>query len=151
MFDELIGVFQSSLDKPLLYEAGWGKQLTYCFAVRSCEAVDVTRRYTNSWAAVLARRVLCPEPWLASQLALLRQDLVRQQGLSLDQSSQLVHLSMFVHGLDLIFFFSFQQREQEEEQQILANGQREVEQGELVGRITGDAAWHKDRGERTGN
>ena len=56
---------ESCLDAPLMYEAGWGKKLTYILAFGQQEVVDVTARYTCSWAAVLERRTLISEEQLA--------------------------------------------------------------------------------------
>jgi peptide-N4-(N-acetyl-beta-glucosaminyl)asparagine amidase len=60
---------EDAMDAPLMYEAGWGKRLTYCVAVSAHEIVDVTARYTAKWADVLARRTLLPEDALAQVLA----------------------------------------------------------------------------------
>ena len=44
-------------DAPLLYEAGWGKRLTFVIALSPrFGVVDVSRRYTASWPAMLFRR-----------------------------------------------------------------------------------------------
>ncbi len=124
---------EDRVDKPLLYEAGWGKRLTYCFAVRSREAVDVTRRYTQRWAEVAARRDLCSEPWLEAHLRGLRAQLER--GLAPAELARL-------------------RAEQETERRELLGGEgtdRAPLPEEQQGRITGDAAWHRARGENTGN
>ncbi|KAA8497682.1 Peptide-N(4)-(N-acetyl-beta-glucosaminyl)asparagine amidase [Porphyridium purpureum] len=48
---------ENALDEPLLYSKGWGKNLTYCFAVSPYGAVDVTPRYVPTWdTKLLARR-----------------------------------------------------------------------------------------------
>jgi peptide-N4-(N-acetyl-beta-glucosaminyl)asparagine amidase len=121
-----------TVDKPFLYEAGWGKKLTYCFAVRAREAVDVTRRYTQRWEEVKSRRDLCSEAWLEAHLRGLRAQLER--GMSPEEQARL-------HA------------EQEAEMRELL-GERGVERAPLPeeqqGRITGDAAWHHARGENTG-
>jgi peptide-N4-(N-acetyl-beta-glucosaminyl)asparagine amidase len=38
---------EASYDKPLLYEAGWGKKLSYVVGFSTAGVVDVTRRYTR--------------------------------------------------------------------------------------------------------
>lgn len=51
-------------DKPLLYESGWGKNLTYVIAVSKDEIRDVTWRYSAKHKELLERRNLCRESWL---------------------------------------------------------------------------------------
>ncbi|KNC47643.1 peptide-N(4)-(N-acetyl-beta-glucosaminyl)asparagine amidase [Thecamonas trahens ATCC 50062] len=60
---------ESQMDNPLLYEAGWGKQLNYIIAVSVTGVADVTRRYTRQWDAVAARRTKVSEAWLANHIA----------------------------------------------------------------------------------
>ena len=45
-------------DRPELYEAGWGKKLSYVIAFSVDEVVDVTRRYTAKYQEVKARRTV---------------------------------------------------------------------------------------------
>ena len=47
---------EKKIDKPLLYEKGWGKKLVGVFAFGRDEVLDVTRRYTRDLGACLARR-----------------------------------------------------------------------------------------------
>jgi hypothetical protein len=62
---------ETAMDTPLLYEAGWGKKLTYVVAASKDEVVDVTKRYTKKYDEVLARRTVVNEDWLADAIALL--------------------------------------------------------------------------------
>lgn len=57
-----------ALDKPLLYETGWGKKLTYVLAFADCGVADVSRRYTSNYAELLTRRNLARENWLISTI-----------------------------------------------------------------------------------
>ncbi|EFJ50495.1 hypothetical protein VOLCADRAFT_103955 [Volvox carteri f. nagariensis] len=60
---------EASYDQPLLYEAGWGKAVSYVVAAGVWGLTDVTRRYTAQWRPeVLPRRTLVPERWLERRL-----------------------------------------------------------------------------------
>jgi len=66
---------ENAFDAPKMYEQGWGKKLTYCFAINTEEVVDVTKRYViNSWKNKL-RRTAVPEGWLLNMLANVKVDM----------------------------------------------------------------------------
>lgn len=55
-------------DKPLLYESGWNKKLSYVIAFSADEVQDVTWRYSSKHSELLARRQECRESWLVQVL-----------------------------------------------------------------------------------
>ena len=55
---------ENTMDKPLIYENGWGKKLIYIIAFSSYECIDVTWRYSNKFQEVIQRRNECDEDWL---------------------------------------------------------------------------------------
>lgn len=67
-------------DKPLTYEKGWGKQLTYVVAFSNQEIVDVTRRYVIDPFMNKMRRNNVNEKWLAGLIQTRREMLWDMQG-----------------------------------------------------------------------
>mmetsp|Transcript_16399 Transcript_16399/g.27785 ORF Transcript_16399/g.27785 Transcript_16399/m.27785 type:complete len:383 (+) Transcript_16399:126-1274(+) len=67
-------------DKPLTYEKGWGKELTYCIAFSSKEMVDVSKRYVVDPVLNRMRRDRVNEKWLADTLQQRREALWSMQG-----------------------------------------------------------------------
>lgn len=55
---------ENALDKPLIYEHGWNKKLSYIIAFSRYECLDVTWRYSVNHKQVLKRRNECDEMWL---------------------------------------------------------------------------------------
>ncbi len=93
--------------------------------------MDTTRRYTANWASVLERRKLCSEDWLEKYLQDLRRQLA-SQALSAEEFSNLKHAQA-----------------KEFEELLALSRPMQAQPEELVGRRTGDAEWHAQRGEKT--
>ena len=78
---------EKALDKPLMYEAGWGKKLSYIFSISRYGIVDSVSRYTRKFDTdVHARRVMLFEQDLRSILK--QRDAYFMQGYILMQSAQ---------------------------------------------------------------
>eukprot|EP00474_Spongospora_subterranea_P006233 CRZ06691.1 hypothetical protein [Spongospora subterranea] len=116
---------ENRYDAPLLYEAGWGKKLTYCIAFCSKEVRDVTRRYTTQYASdVLPRRSLCSEEWLERLLSEFN------AGINMTEADrQIVKISW------------------EQESAFLLGDFTKEKVGDLPGRESGSLAWRRARGE----
>ncbi|KAF5300863.1 hypothetical protein FQR65_LT09024 [Abscondita terminalis] len=71
---------ENACDTPLIYENGWGKQLSYVIAYSSEEVQDVTWRYSSNHKVILTRRNKCTENELVEALIKLRAE--RQKNLS---------------------------------------------------------------------
>lgn len=78
---------ETALDKPLLYEKGWGKKLSYVLAYSNEEVQDVTWRYTINNNDVLNRRTLCTENELLNVILSLSKQ--RQNDVSLSRCKYL--------------------------------------------------------------
>jgi peptide-N4-(N-acetyl-beta-glucosaminyl)asparagine amidase len=78
---------EAALDKPLVYEHGWGKKLTYVIAFSHEEIVDVTWRYSSNHKEVLNRRNECAEGWLVQLLS--RMSKQRQHNMSIVRKNEL--------------------------------------------------------------
>lgn len=63
---------EAACDTPLIYETGWGKQLSYIIAYSGEEVQDVTWRYSCNHKNVMSRRNECTEEELVQALIKLR-------------------------------------------------------------------------------
>ncbi|XP_076443341.1 peptide-N(4)-(N-acetyl-beta-glucosaminyl)asparagine amidase-like [Babylonia areolata] len=112
-------------DKPLLYEQGWGKKLTYILAFSKDEVQDVTWRYSAKHAELLTRRTECREAWLVNVLHNIFR--TKLQGME-EARKQEMQQRLIVELVELITIKS------------------SVDQ-HLSGRTTGSLAWRQARGE----
>ncbi|KAG5264212.1 hypothetical protein AALO_G00251200 [Alosa alosa] len=79
---------ENACDKPLLYEVGWGKKLSYILAFSKDQVVDVTWRYSCKHAEVRSRRTQVHEAWLLHTVNAL--NATRQQPLSSERRQVLL-------------------------------------------------------------
>ncbi|CAL1531847.1 unnamed protein product [Lymnaea stagnalis] len=112
-------------DKPLLYESGWGKKLTYVIAMSKDEIQDVTWRYVLKHQEVLARRTLCRENWLRRTIHQLWKQKIST--LTAEKQKQLWHRLI----CELTEFITIKNENTEH----------------LPGRSTGSLVWREARGE----
>ncbi|MEE6509773.1 hypothetical protein FKM82_027779, partial [Ascaphus truei] len=117
---------ENACDKPLLYEVGWGKKLSYIIAFSKDEVVDVTWRYSCKHGEVISRRTEVRESWLRETIAGLNK--TRQQSLQEQRKKEL--LGRLV--VEIVEFMS----------------PKTPMPGELGGRVSGSLAWREARGER---
>lgn len=66
-------------DEPLLYEAGWGKKISYVIAYSPDDIQDVTWRYTAQPSTVLSARTACRETWLVCAIIDLRKNIQQER------------------------------------------------------------------------
>jgi len=110
-----------------MYEAGWGKRLSYVFAFGEHEVVDVARRYAVSWPATLRRRGEVKEGWLELTIAALCE--ARQAALPPRARAALAA------------------RAAAEQHQLSQRHTRALVAAETRGRQTGALSWRRARGE----
>ncbi|XP_006883415.1 PREDICTED: peptide-N(4)-(N-acetyl-beta-glucosaminyl)asparagine amidase [Elephantulus edwardii] len=112
-------------DKPLLYEVGWGKKISYIIAFSKDEVVDVTWRYSSKHEEVISRRTEIKEELLRETI----NGLNKQRQLSLSESRRKELLQRVI--VELVEFIS----------------PKTPKPGELGGRVSGSVAWRVARGE----
>ncbi|KAI8908714.1 hypothetical protein DFJ77DRAFT_127330 [Powellomyces hirtus] len=125
---------EGSYDQPLMYEAGWGKKLTYIFSIGTYEIVDVIRRYTNKPDEVFARRTDVDELWLKQTIS----DLTARMQNTLPASAK----------------SDLEQRAAQEQAQLNKTIAKEDEgpvAAVLHGRESGSVQWRAARGELGAN
>ncbi|BEI82098.1 hypothetical protein CcaverHIS002_0212580 [Cutaneotrichosporon cavernicola] len=127
---------EAEVNKPLLYDRGWGKMQAYCLAFGAAGAEDVTKVYVDDMAACLRRREdkwRQGTGWEEDHLAwLLLTHTVQCRGL-LDEEERLVLQSM----------------DEAQARWAADEGERwrEAEASGLQGRQSGTEEWKEARGE----
>lgn len=116
---------EDQVDCPLTYEVGWGKQLSYIFAVSREDVVDTARRYTQDWDAMRARRQDVSERWLA---------------VTIDAMNARLQRTLPPARLAIVCARAVAERDE------FARG-RAVQAGEVQGRVSGSVEWKSQRSE----
>ena len=116
---------ENLLDKPLVYEHGWGKSLSYIIAFSAYECIDVTWRYTNKFKEVMRRRNECDEDWLVSFTNRLSK--MRQTGFDEKRKKQ-IQMRLVTEVVEFLT-------------------PKVVKDGEDIGRQSGSLQWRLSRGE----
>lgn len=111
-------------DKPLLYEIGWKKPISYIIAISKDEVQDVTWRYTSNFLETIKRRNFWREEWLV--YCILRFTEKLQSKLSSERRQELVKRRAF----ELVEFLTEPKAEEN-----------------YCGRSSGSLAWRVARGE----
>jgi len=115
---------ENAIDKPLLYEKGWGKKLNYVAAFGQYGVSDVARRYTANYEEMLGRRNFFDEEQFAELIA----------------SANMEKLNR-LSGKDREWEIRRQEREQIELLKDSTTKER------LLPRQSGNADWIRERGE----
>ena len=116
---------ENTLDKPLLYEHGWNKKLSYIIAFSSYECIDVTWRYTTQFSEILKLRNECDEIWLVNFVNKLSQN--RQINFDKTRKDKIQRRLV----TEIVEFLT----------------PKTVKDGEDVGRQSGSLQWRVNRGE----
>eukprot|EP01130_Rhizamoeba_saxonica_P003358 TRINITY_DN1422_c0_g1_i4.p1 TRINITY_DN1422_c0_g1~~TRINITY_DN1422_c0_g1_i4.p1 ORF type:complete len:850 (+),score=133.76 TRINITY_DN1422_c0_g1_i4:302-2551(+) len=118
---------EGAYNTPMMYEAGWGKKLSYVLAFSAEEVVDVTKRYTNKWPEVQSRRNLVPEEWLSSIIINFNQSLLN--------SFNNTRVSKIL------------KRSKNEQIELSSLENKVIKTEEMDGRVSGSMEWRESRGE----
>jgi len=118
-----------TVDKPLVYEVGWGKKLTYVIAHSKDEVQDVTWRYSKDHSTTRSRRTLVRPKWLVKMVLDLTAKC--QLGYGPQEKERLTNRRL-AECLELLT-------------------PRTAGEGDKQGRQTGSLAWRLARGELGAN
>ena len=116
---------ENACDKPLMYETGWGKKLTYIIAFSKDDVQDVSLRYSGKHKEMLKRRTECSEKWLVKTFMEMTKD---RQALLTESRKKVLLDRQVIEIVELMT-------------------ERTAGVGELTGRLSGSQAWRQARGE----
>lgn len=116
---------ENAWDTPLIYEQGWGRNMTYILAHSVHGVYDVTRRYVKDWNFISSRRKIIDDDRL-SYIIDQQRNILRE-----------------VIEPELIEYLAY--RDVMEQVELLKV--KSISEAELIGRQSGSEEWRKDRGE----
>ncbi|CAL1681720.1 unnamed protein product [Lasius platythorax] len=122
---------ENVIDKPLMYEKGWKKKLTYIIAYSKDEVQDVTWRYTRDLEAVMKRRKTCTEQSLRQFLRSLNDQRQNSPNYSHTRREYVIKRNL-LELADMLYIPSLQNENSDETYE---------------GRTSGSLAWRLARGE----
>ncbi|KAL6255088.1 hypothetical protein P5V15_013421 [Pogonomyrmex californicus] len=124
---------ENVIDKPLMYEKGWQKKLSYIIAYSKDEVQDVTWRYTRDQEAVMKRRKICTEQSLIELLQSLTDQ--RQSSVNYSRARREYVIKRKVLELaDMLY---------------IPNSRNKDDEETYEGRTSGSLMWRLARGETT--
>lgn len=124
---------ENVIDKPLMYEKGWQKKLTYIIAYSKDEVQDVTWRYTRDQEVVMKRRKTCTEQSLIHLLQSLTHQRQNSAGYSRMRTEYVVKRKL-LELADMLYIPNSQNKDSDETYE---------------GRTSGSLMWRLARGEIT--
>lgn len=125
---------ENVIDKPLIYEKGWQKKLTYIIAYSKDEVQDVTWRYTRDQETVMKRRRACTEQSLIHLLQSLTHQRQNFAGYS-QARTEYVMKRKLLELADMLYIPSSRNKDSDEET--------------YEGRTSGSLMWRLARSEIT--
>ncbi|XP_077265699.1 N-glycanase Pngl [Temnothorax americanus] len=125
---------ENVIDKPLMYERGWQKKLTYIIAYSKDEVQDVTWRYTRDQQAVVKRRRACSEQSLTHLLQSLTHQRQNSAGYTRARREYVVKRKL-LELADMLYIPNSRNKDSDEEA--------------YEGRTSGSLMWRLARGEVT--
>ncbi|KAJ8678850.1 hypothetical protein QAD02_014637 [Eretmocerus hayati] len=127
---------ENVMDRPLIYEKGWGKELSYIIAFSKDEMQDVTWRYTRKFKEVMERRNLCSEMTLSLFIQQLNLKHQTREGYSIARRKFVAKRSALELAQMLVAPPGFEN----------CNESSEAD-SQYSGRTSGSLAWRISRGE----
>lgn len=116
---------ENAWDTPLLYEQGWGRNMTFILAHSIHGVYEVTRRYVKDWDLISSRRRISEEA---------RMNYIIEQQNNLIREDIQPELVEYLANRDII-------------EQIELLKVKTIKEAENAGRQSGSEEWRKNRGE----